>query len=235
MTDTCHECGNEYQKLALHWSLSDCSHKKFSDHQHEILTGLVLGDASVKVNSERQNPRVYAVMITKEYLEYLSIEAFPHLSSEVRLEKTAEESVEQSKRNGVNENAKIENYHDVYRWYTMSNPELNTYRDWYKTGSKVFPSDIELTPTTLKHYYVGDGTFEQEEHMASISICNEAGNGEKIVNMFERVGFENFTWSCWERDNGYTEAQIRFGVPGTDNFFDYIGRDPLPGFGYKFP
>jgi len=117
----------------------------------------------------------------------------------------------------------------------MSHPDLQKYVAWYSTGDKLFPKDLELTPTALKHYFAGDGCL-CEGLYARMSICNERSNKDKIAKIFETAGLTDFYWSENERKGereGY-KASIKFTAAGTENFFDYIGRDPLPGFEYKW-
>jgi len=117
----------------------------------------------------------------------------------------------------------------------MALPALQKYESWYPSGEKTFPKDIELTPTVLRHYYVGDGNLNVDKE-PKITLCNEGGNRKKIENIFYNVGLTDFWWDDHKRknDNGRV-ISIRFRKEGAENFFDYVGRDPLPGFEYKFP
>ena len=235
MTGTCHECGNEYVSVAQHWVRSSCNRKPMSEHQIEVAKGLTLGDGHVRRTESQTRPCLSVKMINKEYLEYLSDNVFPVLGGDVRLTETARESAERAKESGFSEVASEERYSDLHRFRVMCHPDLEQYLDWYSSGSKVFPADLELTPTALKHYFVGDGSFSEDRPSLIINITNEKENGTKIQNMFERAGFEDFVWYTQEGP-GYSEyACVRFRQSGIENFFDYIGRDPLPGFEYKFP
>jgi len=174
-------------------------------------------------------------MITKEYLEHLSDNVFPIVGHDVFLSKTAEESAKRHRNTGFNPEADTEDYSDLYQFKLMPHPELQQYREWYSSGSKVFPEDIELTPTTLKQYYVGDGDFYSKDYIAKIVLSNERDNREKIMDMFKRAGFNDFSWSRVEMPGDRKDdARIRFGVEGTKNFFDYVGGAP-PGFEYRWP
>jgi len=119
MGDFCQQCGNEYQRIGTHWSHpnSSCSHPSFTDHQQEIITGLLMGDGSI--DNSRKNPRIETQMISPNYLEYIADE-FGVLGSEVSLAMTAAENAKAKRDSGFSPNANAENYSDVYRWCSMS-------------------------------------------------------------------------------------------------------------------
>jgi len=235
MTDTCHECGNEYVSVAQHWVRSNCNRQQMTEHQSEVAKGLVLGDGYVRKTESQTRPCLTVKMINKEYLGYLSNNVFPTLSSDVRLAETAGESAKRARDSGFSENADVKNYSDQYKLRVMCHPDLEQYFQWYASGSKVFPEDLELTPVALKHYFVGDGSFAEERPSIIINITNEKENAKKIKRIFERAGFSDFVWYRQDGE-GYEEyAGVRFREQGIENFFDYIGREPLPGFERKWP
>ena len=194
----------------------------------------MLGDGGVYTNSDGGNPFLFVNMITPEYLNYLS-EMFSYLSTEPKLRKTAEQSAEETRKASLTGTADKEKHSDVYHWRVSANPELERWLKWYESGEKVFPENVKLTPTTLKHWYCGDGDFHVESGRARISLSNERDNKKKIMDMFERAGFEDFTW-CRSKSRGdYADSvRITFNKEGTKWFFRYIGN-PLPGFEYKWP
>lgn len=228
--DTCHECGDEYKRIAQHWQRSDCKYQDLSEHQHKVITGFLMGDGSL--SSKNKNPYVQTGMTTKDYLIYLSEEILPVCSGDVNMGRTAAECAQRDRESGFRPNAKEEEYSDMYRWNTMCHPELKRYESWYRTGEKAFPENIELTPTVLKHWFVCDGYLANGKY-AGISLNNEGDNEKKITDMFNRAGLTDFFWSGPNLDKGDFRAFVRFRAEGTENFFDYIGS-PLPGFAYKW-
>jgi len=147
----CPECGEKYKQLGQHWTGS-CSAPQLTKQQYDIVVGLLMGDGNLRRNGK--NPHIKIVMISPNYLEYLD-EMFGCLGTGIRLTQTAAESAKRNRDSGFSPNAKEENYSDLYQWRTRSLPELHDF-NWYKTGKKVWPEDIELTPTVLKHLYCGD-------------------------------------------------------------------------------
>lgn len=179
-----------------------------------------------------KNPRLKVQMISLNYLEYLD-EIFGCLSTGVSLTKTAEESAKDMRERNFSAVTQTEDCSDVYELYTASLPELNSF-NWYKSGKKVWPDDIILTSTTLKHWFVCDGSFYNNS--ISIPTSKEVENMDKIDMYFERVGLpsasNHYTGVQKYNDNKYCE--ISFSQSKSEELFEYMG-EPLPDFEYKWP
>lgn len=203
----CPNCGKDREQLGTHWAQSkSCEYPELSDYQHEVATGVLMGDGYIK---ETHASNYLAVqMVTEEYLSYLSSNVFPVTSS------------------GVSCNCR-----NIYTWRTRTLPEFQQYRDWYKSGSKTFPKDIELTPTTLKHWYVCDGSLAERKNTEHIRIglSNERKNEEKIRRYFDSIGVHITNWGDY--DSGCSAI---FNSKQSDKLWNYMGG-PLPGFEYKWP
>ena len=168
----CPECGEEDQKLGLHWYYSPSHRPELTQKQLEITTGLLMGDGSISKQSK--NCYLQLQMISPKYLEYLD-NIFACLGTGVSLVETAYESAKNDRDGKFSPNIKEENYSDVYGWGTRSHPKFNEFREWYETGEKIWPEDIELTPTVLKHWYVGDGHYDNHSthNRIIITMSNE--------------------------------------------------------------
>jgi len=234
MTDKCTQCGNTYEQVGIHWSQSSCSYPNFSKHQREIITGLVMGDGYV--DNSGNNPYLNVKMISPNYLKYIDSQ-FKIFGNGVRLSITAEESAKQNRDNGFSPNAKAENYSDKYRWQSMRHPELKEFREWYSTGNKIWPANIELTPTVLKHWYCGDGCWDNTggNNRITIAISNESENTEKINSIFKNVGLPcPKRYKKYKRDSGSVKCDAVFTVDQSKKLWEYMG-EPLPDFEYKWP
>jgi len=229
MTKICPECGEEFHKIGYHWSMGDCSYPSFSDYQKEVLTGLLMGDGCV--NRSGNNPCVECNMISPDYLSYID-ECFGVLGCGVSKGSTAQERAERDRSSGFNLNAKAENYSDIYRWNSVRHPEIKFFADWYLSGEKVWPSDIELTPPTLRHFYCGDGTWQNgsSHNRITIGMSNEVENTEKVSKIFRRSGLpEPSNYNIGEK-----KCEAQFTVSQTQELFEYMEHS-LPDFDYKFP
>jgi len=117
---------------------------------------------------------------------------------------------------------------------------LVPFYEWYESGSKVWPADIELTPTVLKHWYCGDGSLRNGKSPTIVTV-NEFGSEEKIASMLSRRGLPVPNWRKRGQEytyNGKTSDRTAlfayWPASVSDGFWEYIG-DPLPGFEYKWP
>jgi hypothetical protein len=231
--DKCPQCGENYQQLGQHWYYSPSHRPELTEKQIEITTGLLMGDGSV--GKDNKNHRLQTAMISPNYLEYLD-NIFGVLGCGVSLKNTAAESAKSAKDDGFDPNAKEENYSDVYRWQTRKHPKFNEFRKWYANGKKVWPEDIELTPTVLKHWYVGDGHYKNDgyKNCISIGMANEVENTEKISKYFTNVNLpepSNYT----TREGKYgKQCEAQWTVEDSNTLWKYMG-EPLPDFKYKWP
>jgi hypothetical protein len=228
----CDYSSDSSRALGLHYYHNQSHRPTLSKEQREIVVGLLMGDGSI-IN-RRNTPRLAVTSITKEYLDYLE-EKFGGLSTSVFLEKSAEECAKINRESGFSKSARKENYSDLYKFQTRASPEFEEFSSWYDSGSKIWPEGIELTPTVLKNWYVGDGNIDNGR--IRISLSNERTNKEKVEKYFEnrnlpcpdRWGSSDMTYknskrvSCraiWSKENSAT-------------LINYMG-EPLPGFEYKW-
>jgi len=235
MGDVCPQCGTEYKMVAQHWNCGSCERPSFTDHQREIITGLLMGDGTINRSSDG-NPLLQCEMISPNYLKYIDGE-FGIFGHGVSLAKTAEENAKAKSDSGFRPNAKADNYSDVYRWWSMAHPELQEFAEWYSTGTKVWPSNIELKPTVMKHWYCGDGTWHNHgsHNRIKIGMANEVENTEKIDKMFENVGLSSpSNYAISERKDGSMNCVAEFTVEQSKELWKYMG-EPLPDFEYKWP
>lgn len=194
-----------------------------------------MGDGSVDdKNDSRRNPRLRAAMTTKEYLKYLR-DKFPKTSKDLTVHQTDEQLAKRNHKNSFLQSSNAEDYKTQYKWQTISHPEISQYEEWYSSGEKVWP-EVKLTPTTLKHWYVCDGSFNNNEHRFYVELhcSNERKNKEKIERMFDCAGLEVSRWRDDKQDSGRYKTSAILNNKESEDFFDYIG-EPLPGFEYKWP
>lgn len=232
----CPQCGERFGKLGTHWQFSkECSHPKLTAHQREVLTGLLMGDGAV--NRAGKAPLIECNMAAPAYLYYLDSVVFPVMGTGVKFQMDAAESAERNRANGANPDADAQNYSDLYVWRTRRSPELDGFGEWYATGRKVFPGDIDLTPTVLKHWYACDGSWNTGSYGNSIYLHmpNERANKEKIERYFrEGPDVEIIGWYEHEYESGSVKCDAAFSSSDTDRLFNYMGK-ALPGFEYKWP
>lgn len=231
--ESCPTCGEEFMSLGVHWKVSkNCDFPELSSRQWDILTGMLMGDATVQKHFETDadTPKLAWSMITEDFLSWLDSELGVMTLGGYDLDLTAEESAQGAIESGLTDEADPENYSDMYINITRTHPDFERFADWYDSeGTKRFPlDDIELTPMTLKVWYVCDGTLNRgnPRPRARIAALNESDSIEELSQfIYEDTGIET---------TATEHGKILFNTEETEEFFEYIG-DPLPGFEYKWP
>lgn len=224
MSNKCPGCGNEYERLSQHWFGSPSHRPSLSHLQRCVIDGVLMGDGCI--SSSSKNPRLVVNMTNREYLEYLD-SIFGILSTGVKKSKSAKQSAADARRGGFAPDADGESYSDQYTLRTRTVPELHGWRMWYDSGEKVIPESMTLTPETLTHWYVCDGSLHTSGGRGlSIHTKNEIDNVGKLSRIFTRQGLPG-------PDSVYEHAIAWFG-DNSDELFEFMGGE-VPGYGYKFP
>lgn len=226
MSEFCPECEREFKSVGHHWAHNPSHRPNITDRQMDITTGLLMGDGCLQ-RPDDTHPSLRVNTISKDYLQYLD-KIFGYISRGVSLQAeadTQEEYFRDSFGRGCNAS-------DVYRWYTCSHPELERFTSWYDSGKKVWPKDIDLTPTVLKHWYCGDGSMNRGGQIY-ISMSNEIGNEEKVEKYFKRVDIpQPNNWQTHDVQLGTAHNAV-WNVEESKELREYMG-EPLPGFEYKW-
>lgn len=231
----CPECDEYISSIGHHWGKSPSCRPEIKDKQHEVITGLLMGDGSL--NTHNGEPYLQVGMISESYLHYLDECVFPAIGRGVNLYKTAKESAESLSESKLPGSGNVDNYNDIYFWRTSNHHELRRYECWYNSGNKVWPKNIDLTPVTLKHWYCGDGNYNTHgtNRRISIAMANERENTDKVDEMFKRASLpQPNNYYTYQRDSGGYVCQAQFTVEQSQELFDYMG-EPLPDFEYKWP
>jgi hypothetical protein len=115
---------------------------------------------------------------------------------------------------------------------------LVLYNKWYpggkKNGKKKIPADIELSPNTLKHWYIGDGNYKpgingtRRNRSVTLAIKSDKDGRKLLTNKLNGLNID----ASAHRDSIYITAQ------GRPMFFKYmLSLDSyIPEcYKYKFP
>jgi len=220
--ERCPYCGDWYSRISTHWSRGSCQWPLISQHKMKLLTGMMLGDGGMQT----RNGYFECGMTNKTFLDWLSNE-LGWLVGDLSMQKTAVETA-QNARETLGTETQPSDALDYYFIRSRTHPSLQQFTEWYSTGEIVFPTDIELTTMTLRMWYVSDGGFDwhYESPRIVFGSCNESERPEAIENMLEGAGFTV----------NHGEGSKSFCIPHREieQFFDYMGHDPVPGFEYKW-
>ena len=197
-------------------TLTKDEHKnlEMSDRQHEILTGLLMGDASARIPGK--NPHITLTVQNEQFIDWVTEE----------LDKlwTGSKSVRYENQDRTNQ----------YEIRTRTHEIMWEFRDWYESGKKRYPDDLQLTPLIAQMWYACDGNL----HWANtnrirnstpraavyIGCFNESDRIEWVANLFREHGFKVTTPA---------NANIRVATGETPEFLEWIG-EPIPGYEYKW-
>lgn len=238
----CEQCTKEWDAVGRHWGQSKkCEYPELEGLKKEILIGLLMGDGSI-MQREATNQYLRVNMITEPFLDWLDVQ-LGWLSTGVRLQITAKENALKSRESGFDSDALEENYNDVHFLRTRTHPSITELTQWYQSGKKVWPVDLELTPTALLMWYVGDGCFHNNggKRYVTIAMSNEREYKNKVEYYFEGVEVPKPSyWSESERHDGTFNCAANWTVSDSKQLFEYMSQSPFwngppPGFEYKSP
>lgn len=199
---TCTSCGQAYGQIANHWHHNPSHRPVLTEREIEIITGCMMGDGSLKHRGSG-NPCLVVKMKNKEYIYSLHFK-LERISSCV------------SKQKG-----------GYYTFRTVAHPKLKDF-DWYENGEKIYPNDIQITDTVLKHWYAQDGYLDWRNKAnnarARISCDNEEDRMKNIESAFSDTGLSP---SC-SKGGGVT-----FGLEDTRSMLVRT-HPPARGYAYKW-
>lgn len=207
---------------------SDCSFPPLDPVHHELLTGLLMGDATIHYPPSAANPRIEVHNINYRFLHWID-EQLGRLSNGVTRRRTSDEIRETNKSASLERFSSVDyEIRDQYVLTTRRHPELHEYAEWYAGEQKRFPPDLRLTPVILKTWYVCDGhlIWGSKGHTRPqvwISADNESDRTGYITGLFDSKPISPT----------FSEGRLMLTSDETEWFFEYVG-DSLPGFEYKF-
>jgi hypothetical protein len=217
----CPYCGQWYELVTSHWSQGSCQYPPYTERKQEILTGMMLGDGYM----HNRCGFFVCEMTNKTFIECLA-KQLGWLAHDVRKIQTAKDSAKQLREGSLERDTDPTNCRDKYRFQTVPHPALQEFCDWYDNDGNIhFPTDLSLTPLSLKLWYVSDGGLDWSQKHPCINIrsVNEQERPEAIISMLNGCGFDVF-----QSGNNF-----RLPTAQTEDLLDYIGSPP-PGFAYKW-
>lgn len=131
------------------------------------------------------------------------------------------------KENWVGDGRGGKRNHLAWQSSTLSHPDLKVHRDrWYPGGKKRIPQDVRLTGTSLRLWYIGDGSLENG--FVRLAACDFTR--EELEPVVDRLRAErglDFHFG--------TGIRLYLAAKSIPAFFDFIGREcPVEGYEYKF-
>jgi len=190
----CYDCGDEYKSVGQHYQQNEsCTYPDITDRQRKIITGLLMGDATMERNGI--NPALVAYNKNSVFQGWVWQE-LKGLRSRV-----------------------MKNSNDVWCVRTWSHPGLQEWAGWYKSGDKRFPEELNLTPLIAKVWYCCDGGLSFGGHYTthatpSFGVTNEKDRLDFIKSLFDDVPVQVRTES---------RGIVAISADDRDSFLEWMG------------
>jgi hypothetical protein len=195
------------------------------DEAKQVFDGLMLGDGHLSIGAGTQNARLRLSVTKEEQLDwlYLAKDALGALGVEV---------------SPVYPQLRPDGTFDLW---SPSLPLLTEeYCRWYGPNGrpKSVPSDLRLTPVTLAHWFMGDGStsFANNRVMLAIASCafGHAGNLKLQGLLLRDTGIAMGVYGARKKKRGKDYWRLQTGDSTTVNrFFDLVEPHVLPSFRVK--
>lgn len=181
---TCPTCRHTYERLSRHWTSGSCPRPELARSQHDLVTGLLLGNAVISGNSE--NKHLVLVTTNRPFAAWVFEELGWLAHSLVRVDPdsaTADEATDWK----VNHR---------YRVRTMAHPELTPYREWYVApGEKQIPLHLDLPPWNARAWYACSGGLQwhgdYDSQRSAIFSALDDERVTRIAGLLERAEFDS--------------------------------------------
>ena len=195
---------------------------------HEVLDGVMLGDASIKRSSGGANfvmassgtKHTDFLTSVKENLEYMGIvfsTAYPKLYHSVSKGK----------------------HYDYYYLQSLCSELLSSYwPHWYGNGSKKkVPEDISLTPVSLAYWFMCDGSSTpgiRDYIQVYLATCAFSNSDIGILQeSLKGLGIESSIHRGYKRNYGKEYPSIYINQYSVDAFMNLVSPHVLDSFTYK--
>ena len=118
----------------------------------------------------------------------------------------------------------------VYKYTSLNYEELySLYKSWYPEGKKIVPRNIELSPVTIRQWFIGDGCLLKAKSYPQIVFCTESFptcDVEFLISKLGEIGIESTRWLSSNR--------LHINSRSLADFFSYIGSCPVECYKYKW-
>jgi len=217
---TCPDCGGKYGTLGRHFSETSCS-ENLSERQYELIKGVALSDGYISWKDT--TPSMGVALTNRPALEWIDEQLAPY-SHGVKDCASAELRASISRQSGFQPDASAEKYDDMWYVLTSSMESLRPMADWYSDDGKNIPSTVDISPESLRMWYICDGgvmwnKFDGHPRIHTTKYCFDSDSVIESVLSNYPGEFE-----VWEKSVAFRDVDV---------FIDYVG-ERVPGFEYKW-
>lgn len=201
---------------------------------NDVIIGELLGDGSIYPSGTTSGGFTYSTS-RKKYLEWLYLQIFKKSGIDI-MNEGIKESIIKPKKGFSQINDSIS-----YKARTLSYLQFGEFRKkWYPDGEKIVPDDINITPTILLHWYLGDGSIHKKighhktrgKYAYIYKYVRFHTNGfsydqcQMLTNKLNDLGFDFGVKK--HNSRGMISYQLGLNKPSIYNqkFFDFMGDCP---------
>lgn len=202
--------------------LNKLHHIEITSNIREIIDGELLGDGNITCFRNAASFRYGTINL--EYTKYL-----------VAL--LSANGFEFNYMNLIGRQPKNKKQSMVYGFYTKKYAELkDEYLRWYynSNGRKGIPSDLVITSTVMRHWYIGDGSHKPSDYISFATNWFTLDEVERLKFYIERDTI--FKPVIYSYQSGiyrrYYILQIRCNQ--AKDFLEFIGPSPVDSYKYKW-
>lgn len=183
-----------------------------------FLDGLLLGDGSLIMASRQKSVCYSHTDKNRSYLEWLAVQLVKFGLGVAKIRK-----------NGNAFAIRTKYYRDL-KWLR---------NHWYPHGRKKVPVDIEITPTILRNWYIGDGSYRKGK-INKNGVSTKKGERVLIAMEFDKEGKERLSGklTLLGFSNTIHHEGIYIRARDRNSFFKFMLSDNLvipECYKYKFP
>jgi|GEM_PF-5398298 len=200
-----------------------------SDEHHQIIEGCLLGDGSVLRSYNASTAHFSLKSTEKDCIDYMrTILPLPHMR------------IRMCNRKFTMVRGKRYRCRKSYDLVSTCDKSLDGFRDiWYPEGKKIVPDGLALYPTTIKHWFYGDGSTSYisykniQDAYVRITFCTNGftvNDCEKLISKLNNIGLSFHIYLSSHKQP--TLVALKRSV--VHDFFDYIGACDMPCFSYKW-
>jgi len=196
----------------------------------DIITGSLLGDGFMRRYSKTTNSHACFCKRNKhsEHLEFVVRGLFgpdgvAKIKPEIQKLRGKEYPTNLFRSKVFSE---LDPYYDI--WY----PESNNHK-------KLVPRSINITPPTLLHWFMDDGTarVNNKGRKPRLSFCSESFTKEDqdwLVGEMAKLGLDAYTYLYRHNKEGNQHYRIGIRAANIPKFFELIGPPPVKAMAYKW-
>jgi hypothetical protein len=204
-----------------------CFTSELTSLHKEVITGLLLGDGSVYLQSQCKTPFLTVTSIHKQFIEHV-VELLPLRWMPMIYIKPTYYTIK----------GKVCNGKAQYRASSRVDLSLHNFHNcWYKDRIKFVPKTLTLSPTSLRYWFYGDGHtsyLNASRNCVELGLATHGFTFEDAKFLVERllrnveVEFHLYL--------SYGKPRIAlYKINSVLRFFEFIGEEPpISCFAYKW-